>query len=83
MWLGDAEQIEVYAVVPKDAGKDFAANIVTLGTAARFSAFRPERPAEPGLPKWTRKRQTDVRAFLASRQGRDPYVDGPPDIRRA
>jgi hypothetical protein len=32
MWLGDAEQIEVYAVVPKDAGKDFAANIVTLGT---------------------------------------------------
>jgi hypothetical protein len=32
MWLGEADQIEVYAVVPKDGGKDFAANIVTLGT---------------------------------------------------
>jgi hypothetical protein len=32
MWLGDADKIEIYAVVPKDGGTDFAANIVTLGT---------------------------------------------------
>jgi hypothetical protein len=35
MWANDVggeTYIEVYAVLPKDGGKDFAANIVTLGT---------------------------------------------------